>query len=190
MKNKTCFIYFLPILISFLSFSCDTPTSNSVEKEGKEFVIFKSADQNSIDQQIDGLKNSIGLRESQINYRYKKKISGLSAYLTQSQVSQLEDESSDEWEVIPGEFIIVFVDPFDGEKYVTEEGNQWSMKTIEKLQDKYDISDDKILSKYGYALFGFAAELTDEQLYNLEEEDIINHIEANRRFQLGLSTSD
>jgi hypothetical protein len=167
------------------SFSCDTPASNSLE-ESKEFVLFKNADQNSIDQQIEGLKNSIGLQEYQINYRYKNNIRGISANLAQSQVSLLEDISSDDWEVIPGEFIIVFVDPFDGEKYGTEEGNQWSMKTIEKLQDKYGINDDKILGKWGYALFGFAAELTDEQLYYLEEENIISYIEVNRRFQLGI----
>lgn len=185
MNHKKYFLYFLPVLISLFSFSCDTPASNSLE-ESKKFVLFKNADQNSIDQQIEGLKNSIGLQEYQINYRYKNNIRGISANLAQSQVSLLEDISSDDWEVIPGEFIIVFVDPFDGEKYGTEEGSQWSMKTIEKLQDKYGINDDKILGKWGYALFGFAAELTDEQLYYLEEENIISYIEVNRRFQLGI----
>ena len=184
MSNKTFLSYTLVLLITLLSLGCDTPTSELEEKLNKEIVIFEGIGQSITDQGIKDLKRSIQLKESQINYRYEKKISGISANLTKSQSKALKKETSEDVEVIPGQFIIFFIDPFDGEKYVTEEGNRWSMETIDKMQERYGITDDKILHRYGYATFGFAAKLSDEQLYNMEEEDLIKHIAQDFSFQI------
>lgn len=179
---KATKITITPIIIFFTG--CDDPTSNTERDINTEFVIFQNSERGTTESQINNLVEANVLQESQIKFSYENKITGFSATLSQSQIDILNSSEYADTGIIPGEFIIVFIDPFDSEKYGTEEGNQWSMKTIKKLQFKYGISDEQVLSRYGYAIFGFAAELSDEQLYELEQEILVDHIEPNAIFSL------
>lgn len=166
------------LLLSFFAMiiGCSSPVSPDEELITK-FVLTKK-----IDEQI----KKYNLREDQIHYRYQNAISGFSAGLTRTQIDALSQDQTPEIMEIPGEFIIIFIDPFDGEKWITEEGAEWSWKTIKKLQDKYNIEDNQIMSRYGYAIRGFAAELNDEQLYGLDNEEVVEKISPNAYLSLGI----
>lgn len=85
--------------------------------------------------QIDERIKSYSLTQEQIRFHFKNKFVGLSAEFNSEQLNRLtKDFSEDELQTIPGEFIITFIDPFDGKKWVTEEGAKWSWKTIKKCK--------------------------------------------------------
>lgn len=120
------------------------------------------------------------INQNQVRHLYHNKFFGISANLNPGQLSKIgEDFPPGSVSEIPGEFIIIFEDPFDGEKWVTEEGAEWSWKTIELLQQRHDISDSQITHRYGYATRGFAAELDDDQVSGLDNEAVIKSIVPN-----------
>lgn len=180
-----CKIYysFLLFLIVALITGCDSPTSDIGMEEKSQFVVFSNSE-SSTDSQINNLIEANLLQEIQINFQYKNKIKGFSADISDQQAERISAKEYEGVEVIPGQFIIIFVDPFDGEKFLTEEGNKWAMETIEEIQNKYDISDKKVLHRYGYAIYGFAAQLSDEQLFELDSEELISYIEPDAIFNL------
>jgi hypothetical protein len=176
--KKTIYPLVLLFIIGLYT-SCDTPTANKDTKSKDKIVIFQNSAKGTTDQQINSLIKRDVLQKSQIKFRYENKISGFSAKLSSLQVNYLNSKKNKDWEIIPGQFIVTFKDPFNGKKYITDEGHAWSMKMIKKMQKKYNISDDQILSKYGYASFGFAAKLNDKQFYKLDHEKLVKNIEPN-----------
>jgi hypothetical protein len=181
---KKLFYPFILLFVIGLYTGCDVTSQAPNNKQlSTQFIIF--ADSGATDVHIASLISAKILQESQINYRYKNKINGFSADLSQKQLNRINSKkyviSTD---IIPGIFIIVFKDPFNGKKYVTDEGNAWSMKTIKKMQAKYNISDAQVLSRYGYAIFGFAAKLKDKQLYELDHEKLVKNIGSDLLYHL------
>lgn len=180
--NKFSFAHtFLFIVIIFVS--CDSLTSSQDEQYVTKFLFLDGTDAALLDERI----KSYSLTQEQIRFHFKNKIVGLSAEFNSEQLNRLtQDFSEHELQTIPSEFIITFIDPFDGEKWVTEEGAQWSWKTIKKIQEKYGIDNDQIMNKYGYAIRGFAAKLTDEQLFGLDNDNLVKRISPNAMLSLGI----
>lgn len=172
------------IIIFFTAFftGCDDPTSNTDRDKNTDFVIFQNSEKGTTELQINNLVDANVLEKSQIKFSYENKISGFSATLSQSQIDLLNSEKYEGSIIIPGEFILVFNNPFD-KNWDKEKKAKWTLQAIEEMQIKYGIRDEQILSKYEYVLYGFAAELSDKQLYNLCYENIINYIEPNIKFK-------
>jgi hypothetical protein len=182
---KKIFYPFFVFLILALVTGCDNPSSSvNLDEVESQFIIFSNS-QHSTDINVGNLIDADLLEESQINFKYENKIKGISANISDQQAERLTARGDEGPEIIPGKFIIVFNDPFDGKQNVTEEGNKWSMETIKLIQFKYDISDEKISHRYGYVIFGFAAELSDEQLFELDSEELISRVSPDVIFNIG-----
>ena len=180
--NKSSFAYtFIFIVIFFVS--CDSLTSSQDEQYATRFLLSDGTDAALLDERI----KSYSLTQEQIRFHFKNKIIGVSAEFNSEQLNRLTQHfSKHEIQTIPSEFIITFIDPFDGEKWVTEEGAQWSWETIKKMQEKYSIDNNQIMSKYGFAIRGFAAKLNDEQLFGLDNDDLVKRISPNAKLSFGI----
>jgi len=172
---------FLVIVILFVS--CNPITSNQNEDYVTKFLFFYDLDFTQIEAKIE----SYSLTQDQIHFHYQNKISGLSADFSEEQLKRVkQDPSEKEFQTIPGEFIITFIDPFDGEMWLAEEGAKWSWETINKMQEKYGIGNDQIMNRYGYAIRGFAAKLNDEQIFGLDNDDLVKRISPNASLSIGI----
>lgn len=180
--RKSYFAYlFLFIVIIFVS--CDPVTSSQDEQSATKFLFLNGTDAALLDEQI----KNYSITQEQIHYNFMNKIVGLSAEFNSKQLNRLNNDFSEhQLQSIPGEFIITFIDPFDGEKWMTEEGAQWSRDTIKEMQEKYGIDDNQIMNKYGYAIRGFSAKLNDEQLFGLDNDTLVKRISLNDSFSIGI----
>ncbi len=86
-----------------------------------------------------------------------------------------------------GEYIVFFKNPNAGVPIKGVRSAQAVQKTLQKTQkilSEYAIPNDAVLSKYQYALQGFAAKLDSAQLKKLKSDPRVDHISPNKLFYL------
>lgn len=89
--------------------------------------------------------------------------------------------------IIPGEYIVIFKDPNEAVPVKGVRSEQSVQQTLQKTQriiSEYSITNDAVLSKYQYALQGFATKLDSVQLKKLKNDPRIDHISPNKLFKL------
>lgn len=179
---KSTFVYIF-LTVVFIFVSCDSVSTDQKEEFVSMFLFMDETDTALLDERI----NKYSLTQEQVRFQFENKIVGLSAEFNSEQLSRLtHDFTEHELQTIPGEFIITFIDPYDGEKSGSEEGAQWSFETITKLQEKYGIDNNQILHRYGYALRGFTAKLNDKQLFGLDNDSLVKEINPNAKVSVNL----
>lgn len=87
------------------------------------------------------------------------------------------NESPQGVDIISGEYIVVLKDPFDG-RISSEIAQQTDLK-IDSVITDVKIGQDSVLSKYQYAIRGFAAKLNDKQVEQLKNHSLVDHIGPN-----------
>ncbi|MBO6620307.1 MAG: S8 family serine peptidase [Balneola sp.] len=86
---------------------------------------------------------------------------------------------------IPGEYIVVFKEYQERdarEKAVNNLLAQTALEAVNQTLLKYNVKEQDVLSRYGHALRGFVARLSEEQVKELQEDSDIAFVEQNRVF--------
>lgn len=60
------------------------------------------------------------------------------------------------------------------------------MENYKKMQEKYSIDNNQIMNKYGSIIRGFAAKLNDEQLFGLDNDNLVKRINPNATLSFGI----
>lgn len=94
---------------------------------------------------------------------------------TGPETNQNEQLSFPESEPIDGQYIVVFKD-IKGKAMSAEEADQFRTTV---LSDNA-IAEENVISRYNVAVFGFAAQLDDDQLQNLRQDRRVDYIEQDR----------
>lgn len=175
-KNTIRALSFFTVLIAL--YSCDSPTSDTQSEDSIEIVIFQNVDTENLEKEVQNFANNYNIEESQVRFRYEHKLQGISAVLKSSQVNSLAQQTKGgECPcIVPGRFITVFTYPPNFTDWNRETRSQWSEEKIDFIQEEYHITDQQIIHRYTVVTPGFAANLDDEQLFELDNEDLIRHI--------------
>ncbi|MDR9415477.1 MAG: S8 family serine peptidase, partial [Gracilimonas sp.] len=83
-------------------------------------------------------------------------------------------------EVIPGEYIVVFKDQWEGR--INNNVAQEALQFVNDKISEFGVEEKNVKSRYEYALRGFAAKLTDKQIEAIKRNPNVDFVEKNRRF--------
>ena len=89
-------------------------------------------------------------------------------------VSAEIEKSVPDAEAIPGQYIVVLEDPWDGE--ISEEVAGVARELISSVRADFAIPDDSVKSEYEYALRGFTARMSEETVEQLNEDTRVNYV--------------
>lgn len=81
---------------------------------------------------------------------------------------QLENAEKDDPQLVPGRYVVVFND--QGGRQITPQAAEEAEQRIENVFSDLNIEPDSLIHKYKYALKGFAASLSEEQVVLLEAD--------------------
>ncbi len=93
---------------------------------------------------------------------------------------KLQKTRGDGGEVIPGEYIVVFKDQWEGR--INNEVAQEALQFVNNKIETFGIKEQNVKSRYEYALRGFAATLTEAQLEAIKKNPQVDFVEQNQRF--------
>jgi|AntRauTorcE11898_2_1112593.scaffolds.fasta_scaffold02740_2 hypothetical protein len=99
--------------------------------------------------------------------------------IQQQEVNEPETEQTVNGQEIPGQFIVVFNGVKSKGLTMAQRAVQ-AGETIQRITDDYGINRQALRSEYRYAISGFTAQLSDEQLNNLKNDDRVDYIEQDR----------
>lgn len=88
---------------------------------------------------------------------------------------------------IPGQYIVVFKDQWGGQ--INRAIGQQALEFVNARIDEFSVADSVVKSRYEYALRGFTAKLTDEQLEAIKNDERVKYVEQDRRFKAISSAS-
>ena len=95
---------------------------------------------------------------------------------------QLMSPAVPDSQLIPGEYIVVLKDRFNGR--MGPAVAQAVGLQIDSVLTNAGITQKSVISKYKYALRGFAAHLTSDQVKRLQQNPLVDHISQNYMFKL------
>lgn len=178
MFSKRTLFTLLLFTLLFPLYSCHSPTSENQDEDSIEIVIFQNVEHENLQVEIQNFVRNYDIDENQVRFRYEHKLKGISAVLKSSQVTSLAQKSEKGSCpcIIPGQFIVTFSEPADFMDWDREARNEWSADKINSMQDQYNITNEQIIHRYTAVLPGFAANLNDEQLFELDNENLIKQI--------------
>lgn len=90
--------------------------------------------------------------------------------------------------VIPGQYIVVYKDQANG--LINDNAAQEALQRTQSVLTTHGIKQDSVLFRYKYALKGFAAKLSPEQVKILRQDPRIDHISQARMFRLGATITN
>lgn len=96
----------------------------------------------------------------------------------------LTPEDTDTTNIIEGQYIVTLENQWDGE--ISEKVAVKVKQKIENILSDHKIHKESVLNRYFYALKGFAAILSDEQVESLENDPRIARVSPNGLLRIGI----
>ncbi len=89
--------------------------------------------------------------------------------------------------IIEGEYIVIFEEQWDGQ--ISEQIGHDADLLRDEILSTHNIREDSVLNRYRYAIKGFAAMLSDEQVKALKNDPRIARVSPNAFMRLGINSA-